>query len=51
MLRLWLGYGWAQPVTSRSWAFVACLLDAISRASGHRVLSVAKHSAWCKATA
>lgn len=46
----WFGYGWAQqPVTSRTWAFIASLLFAVKRLTGHRVLNTATHIAWAKA--
>lgn len=49
-VKTWLGYGWAQqPVTSRTWAFIASLLFEVSRLTGYRVLNHAKHVAWCKA--
>jgi hypothetical protein len=44
-----LGYGWAQPVTSRRWAFLASALFYLSRLTGHRVLNHQKHVAWQKA--
>lgn len=50
VMKRWFGYGWAQqPVTSRVWAFIASLLFAVSRLTGFRVLSTAKHIAWCRA--
>lgn len=45
----WFGVGWAQPVTSKTWAFIASLLEGIARLSGYRVLSHWKHVAWCRA--
>jgi hypothetical protein len=44
-----LGYGWAQPVVSKRWAFVCSVLFAISRATGNRVLNHRKHLAWERA--
>jgi hypothetical protein len=44
-----LGHGWAQPVTSKPWAFVASVLFQVSRLSGYRVLNHSKHLAWEKA--
>ena len=43
------GEGWAQPVISKPWAFVASVLFALSKASGYRVLNGVKHRAWQRA--
>jgi len=45
----WLGKGWAQPVTSKPWAFVASTLFTISKISGYRLANAAKGFAWRKA--
>lgn len=42
---------WAQPVTSKPWAFVTTILFWVSKASGHRIFSYAKCIAWEKAVA
>lgn len=46
----WFGYGWAQPVTKRRWAFTATLLYQVGRATRFRVGGDAAHRAWMKAT-
>jgi len=43
------GKGWAQPVTSKPWAFIATVLFTVSRLTGHRVLNHRKHIAWQRA--
>ncbi len=43
------GNGWAQPVVSKSWAFVTTVLFALSTLTGYRVLNTAKHRAWQRA--
>jgi len=41
---------WATPVVSIRWAFVTWVLDKVSRWSGYRVFSTARHTAFQKAT-
>lgn len=43
------GKDWAQPVTSKRWAFYATVLFTISKATGYRRLNHAKHIAWERA--
>lgn len=43
------GKGWAQPVTSKPWAFVATVTHAIQRASGHRLDGRYAARAWARA--
>ncbi len=50
MLRHWFGYGWAQPVTHRGWAFVSSALEAWARLTRHRLGGDHwKHTAWERA--
>ena len=48
-MKHWFGIGWAQPVVSRQWAFVASVLFALSSLTGHRILNHTKHRAWERA--
>jgi hypothetical protein len=43
------GNGWAQPVVSKPWAFVATILHALCRLSGYHVFVHAKAHAWERA--
>lgn len=40
---------WAQPVTSKRWAFVASVLSHAKAASGYRLFVGESHRAWVKA--
>lgn len=45
----WFGYGWAQPVVSRRWAFITTILSFIKRVSHYRLCVSASHRAWERA--
>jgi hypothetical protein len=45
----WFGKGWAQPVVSKPWAFVATATEWAKRLSGYRLAVHSHHRAWERA--
>ncbi len=49
MMRRWFGYGWAQPVEHRGWAFAATVTEWAKRATGRRAFNATHHRCWERA--
>ncbi len=45
----WFGKGWAQPVVSKRWAFIATVTDWLKRATNYRLGVHIHHRAWERA--
>lgn len=46
---VWFGKGWAQPVVSKRWAFVATVTDRLKRLTRYRLFVSAAHRSWERA--